>query len=392
MPEKLFPSGDPPSGVINLAQLLYRAARSRAGITIYSEWEETSCKHVTYKELLGAALNKASLIKSIPNIRHGKVILLHFSSFEENVLWFWAVVLAGFLPAVSTPVPADLERRRIHVAHIREMLQQPIVLTSKHLKGEFENVQHNDLYAVDHLKAFQGDRNGELVPKSVSAMDPAVLMLTSGSSGNAKAVVLSHKQIISSVSAKSAFFDTTDADIFLNWIGFDHVASLIETHIHAIYVGSEFVHVPAPMLMADPRLFLRLIGSHRVTYTFAPHFFLARLSTNLITTTAIQDGLDISCLRHLISGGESNTVDTVVALTRALQGYNLQSEVIRPGFGMTETCAGSIYSKACPSYDVARGNPFASLGKPIPGIRMRIVDAMGHEATTGNVGDLSTMR
>ena len=134
------------------------------------------------------------------------MILLHFSSFEENVLWFWAVVLAGFLPAVSTPVPADLERRRIHLAHIRELLQQPIVLTSKHLEREFENVQHNDLYDVDHLKAFQGDKHGELVPKSVSTMDPAVLMLTSGSSGNAKAVVLSHKQIVSSVSAKSAFF------------------------------------------------------------------------------------------------------------------------------------------------------------------------------------------
>ena len=388
MPENSFPSGASPSGVTDLAQLLYRAARSHAGITIYSEWEETSYKHITYKELVDAALNKASVIKSIPNIRHGKVILLHFSSFEENVLWFWAVVLAGFVPAISTPVPADPERRRIHLAHIRESLQQPIVLTSKHLKGEFENVQYNDLHAVDHPKAFQGDGNGETVPDSVSTMDPTVLMLTSGSSGNAKAVVLSHKQIITSVSAKSAFFDTTDTDIFLNWIGFDHVACLVETHIHAIYVGSEFVHVPAPILMADPRLFLRLIGSHRVTYTFAPHFFLSRLLRTLTTTTADQDGLDISCLRHLVSGGESNTIDTVVALTMALQGYNLQSEVIRPGFGMTETCAGSIYSKACPAYDVATGNPFASLGKPIPGIRMRIMDAMGHEATTGNIGDL----
>ena len=322
----LFPSGNSPPGLTNLAQMLYQAAGSRAGISIYSEWEETSCKHTTYKELLDAALDKASLIKSIPNIRHGKVILLHFSSFEENVLWFWAVVLAGVLPAISTPVPADLERRRIHLGHSIEMLQQPIVLTSKHLKGEFESVQNNDLYAVDYLKAFKGSKNGELVLKSVSAMNPAVLMLTSGSSGNAKAVALSHKQIISSVRAKSVFFDTTDADIFLNWIGFDHVASLVETHIHAIYVGSEFVHVPAPTLMADPRVFLRLIGAHRVTNTFAPHFFLARLLRTLTTTTAVHDGLDLSCLRHLISGGESNTVDTVVALTKTLQAITLKAK------------------------------------------------------------------
>ena len=54
---------------------------------------------------------------------------------------------------------------------------------------------------------------------------------------------------------------------------------------------------------------------------------------------------------------------------------------------MTETCAGSIYSKDRPTYDIRKGHSFASLGKPISGIKMRVID-QGHGAAPNDVGDL----
>ena len=98
--------------------------------------------------------------------------------------------------------------------------------------------------------------------------------------------------------------------------------------------------------------------------------------------------LDLSCLRHLISGGESNLVETIVALSRGLQMYNLEGDVVKPGFGMTETCAGSIYAKDYPSYDIIKGNSLNSLGKPVPGMQMRIMRASGESAALGETGDL----
>ncbi len=52
--------------------------------------------------------------------------------------------------------------------------------------------------------------------------------------------------------------------------------------------------------------------------------------------------------------GEANMVGTTARLTTLLRKYKLPAtlEIIRPGFGMTELCAGSIYNKTCPSYDV----------------------------------------
>lgn len=315
-------------------------------------------------------------------------MFIHFESFQRNLEWFWAVVLAGLLPAVSTPLPVDHDRRRVHLAHLRDTLKNPIILTSQEQIGDFEGVDGIDLNLIDYLGSVEIKDFAVSSYKDAQMKDPGALMLTSGSSGNTKVVVLRHEQVIASVQGKSQHFGTTQADVFMNWIGFDHVASLIETHVHAMYLCADLVHVPAATVIARPMIFLQLIDRHRITYTFAPHFFLARLVQCIETMEVSPATMDMSCLRHLISGGESNLVETVSALTESLQKYSLRSEVVRPGFGMTETCAGSIYSICCPKYDMAKGYSFASLGKPIPGIQLRIMLAHGHEAAHGDVGDL----
>lgn len=55
---------------------------------------------------------------------------------------------------------------------------------------------------------------------------------------------------------------------------------------------------------------------------------------------------------------------------------------------MTETCAGSIYGKSCPSYELKRDLEYGCLGKCIPGINMRIVSDNGAVAGQGEVGHL----
>ena len=372
---------------ISLGGILHRAASSSHGLVIYGD-QEDKCSHIPYHELLKTAHARAKWLLSLPGARSGTVVLLLFSTFQENVEWFWASVSAGLLPAVSTPLPQDNDRLRDHLIHIRDVLKQPIVLISRNLATRFRVLDNIDFKVVEEADSIDPAKDWALVNHVPCKTGPAAVILTSGSSGNAKAVVLRHEQIIASARGKSQHFHTNNRDVFLNWIGFDHVASLVETHIHAMYLGARFVHVPAPTLLVDPVRFLRLIDQYRVTYTFAPHFFLARLLHTLHDANTPQTSLDLSCLRHMISGGELNVVDTVVGLTIALQCHNLKDEVVRPGFGMTETCAGSIYGLSCPSYDLRKENGFASLGTPIPGMLLRIVDAAGENLGPGEVGDL----
>ena len=455
-----------------ILDLLSTAATSNAGITTYSpNGAPSKSVRTTYADFQARAQRNAQLVHQIPGISPRTVVLLHFDRHSDNLDWFWATIVAGYLPALSTPLVNDLDQRQKHLAHLHSVLEDPIVLTTCALIPEFSGCPRLRIRAVDSLGQANGQVNGTCavssegltnghgnsmsngvsngdsnksserlnnghvngmsngvsngnsnksserlnngyingmsngssevhvqgdepkcrLPNPSSGQDIAVLMLTSGSTGNAKAVCLRHDQIIQSVRGKSHHLGLTHNDTLLNWIGMDHVANLIEMHLHAIYLCAEQVHVQAPDLLLEPLTFLRLVDKHRVSYTFAPNFFLASLKRAL---SGVDDmtpiDFDLSCMKILMCGGEANVVRTLADLTQTLHQFGAPGEFLRPGFGMTEICAAAMYGSNCPSYELQRGLEFSSVGTCIPGIEMRIMREDGSEAETGEAGHLET--
>jgi acyl-CoA synthetase (AMP-forming)/AMP-acid ligase II/acyl carrier protein len=381
---------DSPAGLVqNISQLLTRAAATDAGLVYYTPGTVPQAPlRLSYAQLLGEAKEKSQLLYSINGISHNSIVLLHFDSQHENIVWFWACTLGGFLPAISTHFVADAVQRKKHLLHLQTLLNQPVVLTTTKLVPEFLGVEELSIHAVESLVSSDNQEVVETPAPVKSRDETAVLMLTSGSTGNAKAVPLRHGQLIAAVKGKSDHHGTRQGDVFLNWIGLDHVASLTEIHLHAMSLSSDQVHVPTSEMLQDPLKFVRLLDAHKVVYTFAPNFFLTKVRDSLISA-GLSFKADLSHLRAFTSGGESNVVATCDALTQELGRFGLQGEVIRPGFGMTETCAGSVYSKACPSHDLARNLEFANLGTCIPGLEMRVMKTDGTgPAKAGEAGHL----
>ncbi|KFZ16996.1 hypothetical protein V501_01955 [Pseudogymnoascus sp. VKM F-4519 (FW-2642)] len=231
---------------------------------------------------------------------------------------------------------------------------------------------------------------------TITNPDLAVLMLTSGSTSSSKAVCLKYGQILASVRAKSVQHDTSQSDIFLNWVGMDHVANLTDNHLHAVSLAAQQFHVNGPALLAHPLSFLECISNNKITITFAPNFFLALLVRSFEDANQLTNGhrtkkstpnFDLSSLRAVLSGGESNVVDTCDKLTRLLSQYGAPMNLIRPGFGMTETCAGCIHNVVdCPQYDIEHGVEFCALGEANQAINMRITRQDGTDASVNEIG------
>ncbi|EED20740.1 NRPS-like enzyme, putative [Talaromyces stipitatus ATCC 10500] len=357
----------------NLTQLLQGAAKSKSGLRFYKPVEDLlESMYVSYSDLLEDATEKARLLRAIEGLTPSTILLIHFDSQHEAILWFWAATIAGFLPAMSAPLVNDAAQRKKHLNHLQTLLRQPIILTAKHLLSGFDGVEGLHLYAVESL---QDDSSTASTIFMAGAQkeekELAVLMLTSGSTGNAKAVALRHGQILKALKGKTSFHGINPGDPFLNWIGMDHVANLTEIHLHAMSLGSDQVQVPAAELLRNPLLFIELLDLHKIVYTFSPNFFMAQVRDSLVANPTMK--ADLSHLRAFIAGAEASVVTTCDTLTRELRRFGVQTEVIRPGFGMTEICGGSIYSTGCPSYDLAAGLEFANLGTCIPGIEMRVM-------------------
>lgn len=274
----------------NIVHLLERAATANAGISIYAPGNTPSrCDCTTYHDFLQNSRIKAQSVRLIEGISKDSIVLLHFDRHSDHFDWFWAVTIAGFTPAISTPFVNDLDQRRKHLIHLVNVFQDPIILTTAALTSEFLDLEQLKIRTIESVVKTKeqidgsvsgtpnrcndghptGIPSGNLHPRE----DLAVLMLTSGSTGNAKAVCLRHSQIIQSIKGKSQHFELCSYDTFLNWIGMDHVANLIEMHLHAMYLCAEQVHVQASDLLMEPLTFLRLVDRHRVSYAFSPNFF-----------------------------------------------------------------------------------------------------------------------
>ncbi|KAK7741959.1 hypothetical protein SLS62_010854 [Diatrype stigma] len=350
-------------------------------------------KQVSYAALYAQAKQNSQRLATIPGFACGDPVLLHFDDHQDAVVWFWAVVLAGGVPVMSPPLSNIEENRAKHLQGLSKLLESPICITTTGSLPLFAGGRHTlQLYSAERLEAEDTGPKGaapygysaSTLPTNHPSDDDddsnqlAALMLTSGSTGNAKAVKLTHAQMLAAVAGKMAMRVLPANNAFLNWIGMDHVAALVETHLTALWMGMDQVHVHAGDIIASPSLFLELLSRHRVSRTFAPNFFLAQLVASDLTKPQTPDAdsvvtWDLSKLTALISGGEANDIDTITATTALLARYGAPPNVIQPGFGMTETCAGAIYNIECPAYDLRLGRSVASLGRCMPGIEMRLV-------------------
>ena len=366
-----------------LQDILHRGAESTAprGMVFYAPGNvniRNPTQQVTYSELLAQAATNSCLLRHLQGFQAGQPVLLHLQDHWDTILWFWSVVLTGGLPTLSSPFSNVDEHRRQHIFALSSLLQSPICITREESLPAFDGHHSFRLCTVESLVARTNDYlNGITNTVTATATEkPALLMLTSGSSGNAKAVELTYRQVLAAITGKAGVRQLPKDGAFLNWIGLDHVASLVEMHLQALWLGVDQVHVPASTVASEPTLFLDLLSYYRVSRSFAPNFFLARLVSELKQLSdAPPHKWNLSTLTVLASGGETNAVTTCVEATALLQTYGAREDVITPGFGMTETCAGSIYNLECPRYDVAHNLVSASLGQCMHGIEMRVTVA-----------------
>jgi acyl-CoA synthetase (AMP-forming)/AMP-acid ligase II/thioesterase domain-containing protein len=373
------------------------SAEPSRGLIVYPLDDSSNPQQTSYSKLYELASQNSVIIRNLIGFKDTRPILIHLENQWDAIVWFWSVLLANGVPVLSSPMSNVDEHRHEYLAGLSRLLESPICITRQEDRPSFDGDHTLQLETVESLlsKRFRSDSpNADYVEPSSDVPQSsgsshrgskslALLMLTSGSTGNPKAVCLTHHQVLAAVQGKASFRPPPAGHALLNWIGLDHVASLIEIHLLALWLGFDQVHVSPAAIVSTPTLFLELLSRHRVSRSFAPNFFLAKLVSS-VDAEPVSSKWDLSSLTALISGGELNDVDTCLAASAIFESYGARRDVIVTGFGMTETCAGSIYSLECPEIDVKNGRSAASLGKCITGIEMRAtVPASGKGTADG---------
>ncbi len=334
----------------------------------------------SYTSLLEVAQRALGGLQS-HGLRPGDRVVLFIDDPGEFVPVFWGCVLGGFVPCPVATADRGQGAWLAQLQHLDELLGKPLIAVSQGIRDSRVFAPGLRLANVSELL-----RGPPVVTcYDVKADTPAMLVLTSGSTGTAKAVCLTHANLLSAMPAKAERHALTHRDVSLNWVSFDHVAALLECHMLPLYVGARQVQCMPQDIIRSPLRFLERMAQFGITMTFTPNFLLGQVN-RAIAQDGIPRGLDLSCVRQIISGGEAIVTATARQFLDALAPHGLSPHAIWPAFGMTETCAGSIYSREFPDIDGAE--EFASLGTPIRGLEVRVIDETGSPAAEGQVGEL----
>jgi long-chain acyl-CoA synthetase len=199
------------------------------------------------------------------------------------------------------------------------------------------------------------------------AEDTAVILYTSGTTGTPKGAELTHQNLIRNVEVVTELFSLGTDDVLLGALPLFHSFGQTCGLNAAVAAGACLTLIPR----FDPGKALEIIQRDRVTvFEGVPTMYSAMLHH------PDRERFDLSTLRLCVSGGSSLPVEVMRAFEDAFDAAILE------GYGLSETSPVASFNHP------DRERKAGSIGTPIAGVEMKVVDDDGKEVAQGEPGEI----
>ncbi len=307
---------------------------------------------------------------------------------KNHPLYFEVLIAAAKLGAVMTPVNWRLAPPE--VAYIVNDCQAKVLFVGEgfadmlgKVRGDFVHV--TTIIGIDAGEAGVTDyrqwRDGFPArdPKlAIGLEDDALQLYTSGTTGRPKGAVMTHGSILSS-RHRGEEVELRDwqqpipGEVTLLAMPCFHISGT-GTGIGTIASGTCSIVLPE----YDPTQALDLIARYNIS-----KIFLVPAAIQIMLNHPRVGEVDFSRLKFITYGASPIPLEL---MTAAMERFGCGFVQM---YGMTET-SGTIVTLD-PEDHVPEGSPrMRSVGKPLPGVEVRIVDGEGGEVDAGTVGEIAT--
>jgi fatty-acyl-CoA synthase len=352
---------------------------------------------VSFVDLLGESRRKAAGLSSLGVARGDRVAAFAHTSYDFVAaclaIWHAGGVVVS-LPPPSQLLAADVWARRvesaIEAADVRLVVAADADARSLHVESqEFGSIPTEEA-TFDRLEP----------------SDPALIQFSSGTTREPVGVLISHGALTAQTEGLKAIRPNDPIDDHcVSWVPLYHDLGLLRCLFMPMAAGSSVTLLPTRSFVQDPGQWLLEISRRGGTFASAPNFGYA-----LATRAALKgfdepvdlSGWTASC------GGELIDPNTLRRFFEATEQYGFEPSLFTPGYGLAEsTCVVTVTrpgagvlidpvdrselasGKAIPADPSSQGVvQLVSVGRPVPGTKVRIVSDEGAVLGDREVGEV----
>jgi fatty-acyl-CoA synthase len=377
--------------------LLHRADRAPDATAFYLCDLEDGLATLTCGELLTLATRVAGGLRD-RDVGPGDRVLLCFDTAVELLAAFFGCVAAGAVPALVEPprLPGRTAGWSATLEERRQLLGARALLLDDRLKPQVP--EDGECRGLIVLGPADFPPRADPLPAIAvpSQRSPAFLQFTSGTTNQARAVMVHHRPLFSNARSIAEASAWNDDDLVVSWLPLHHDMGLAGLTLAPFLHGLPVALLPPLAFILRPSRWLWALHYFRGTVSGGPNFAYHLLATR--TTPAELAGLDLRSWRLAYNGAEMIQPATLRKFQERFGPHGFGTACMVPVYGMSEmvvaatfpihgvrprldTIDREILAAAGRAVPVAATSPRAltlvGVGPPLPGHQIEIVDPAG---------------
>jgi len=350
---------------------------------------------VTWASFMQQAARAATGLQQLGVGHRGRVMII-LPTGADFLNAFWGTLLASATPVPAYPPVgfAQLPTFADKLAGMAEMVGARVAVVPEALRavlapGGQGRVGDLTLVTPEEIMAVAGRRDAVTPPPPV-ADDLGLVQFSSGSTGDPRAICLTHGNLLSNIRAFLARIGMRPGDVCVSWLPLYHDMGLIGSMIGTILSGTRLVLISPLDFLRRPLFWLQVMSRHGATLSVAPQFAFNLCARKVRRAELV--GVDLSPLRVLLNGAEPVQAAGVAAFRARFRAAGLHSGVVIPCYGLAEGTLAVTMRR--PGQRLRRASlPDAAgaivcVGPPMNETEVRIRDQQGAWESDGSIGEI----
>ncbi len=380
-------------------EALYVACSRRGG-------ETTS---LTYEATWRLACRWAALLAE-RGLARGDRVVLALPNGQDFVGAFFGAVLSGVVPAATAPIRSFAGDETMVASLFDRMrsLEATTLLVPESQAAEARaqrGANGTDLSIVSRRDL--PETAPDIAP-TADESDTVFLQLTSGTTGPTRAVQLRHAAVMAQIEGIASSLELDAAvDCAVSWLPLYHDMGLIGFLLTPAFIGRHVTMLRNEDFALRPGIWLQALTETGATVTGGPPSAFQLCARRIREAEA--ESLDLSRVRIALVGAEMVTAQALENFATRFAASGFRRSSLVPTYGLAENGLaatmpplgrGPLFDTVDletlestgragpPSKTTPRTRSFVSVGHPLPGVEVAVVDREQHPVDDRHIGEI----